>query len=253
MIRRTYEYLQQESVDIVLFGMSRVNGEGKLLSTTLPTPSQRVFRGKSVQEILLPGVLDKDPQTGMRMGIPCSACSIMFSADLVCKANWRFVSEREYISEDIYSLLMLFKYINSAAVLCDALYFYRINFSSLTRINRDDRYEKAKQCYYQCSALCKELEYPQVVQNACIGPYFGSTIEAIKQIANNKKSVFEARKRIKNILDDDLLQSVLNTRVKTPQRWAIKWLIWTMKNKKYTMCYALAKLHCIREKKCIKE
>lgn len=252
MIRNAYEYLQENSVDIVLFGMSRVDSEGKLVSQNLPMPPYKVFRGNMVQEILLPGILAKDPKTGMYMGIPCSVWSIMFNMDLIKKTKWRFVSEREYICEDIYSLLVLFKNIHSAAVLCESLYFYRINPTSLTRSYRDDRYDKARLFYYQCIDLCKEFEYPQVVFDACTGPFFGSTIESIKQMVSNAKSVSDAINKLKIILTDDLLQQILRERTKAPKRLSIKWLLWTMQNKKYMLCYILVKLHCIREMKRVK-
>lgn len=252
MIRNAYEYLQKESVDIVLFGMSRIDSDGKLVSQNLPNPPQKVFRGGEVQEILLPGILAKDPKTGMYMGIPCSVWSIMFNMDLIRKTNWRFVSEREYICEDIYSLLVLFKNINSAAVLCESLYSYRINPTSLTRTYRDDRYEKARLFYHQCIALCEEYEYPETVFRACTGPYFGSTIESVKQMVGNSKSMSDAVNKLKTILDDDLLQKILCENAKVPKRLSIKWLLWTMQNRKYVLCYVLVKLHCIREMKYVK-
>ena len=252
MIRNAYEYLQKESVDIVLFGMSRIDNEGKLVSQNLPKPPQKVFRGEMVQEKLLPGILAKDPKTGMYMGIPCSVWSIMFNMDLIRKTNWRFVSERQYISEDIYSLLVLFKHIHSAAVLCESLYFYRINPTSLTRTYRDDRYEKVRLFYHQCIALCEQYEYPESVFRACTGPYFGTTIESVKQMVGNAKSISDAIKKLKNILDDDLLQQILRENTKAPKRLSVKWLLWTMQNKKYILCYMLVKLHWLREMNLVK-
>lgn len=251
-IRNAYECLQREAVDIVLFGMTRVNSNGSIISRVVPRPPQKVFLSETVQNILLPGILVRDPQTGADMGIPSSVWCIMFSMDLIRKTNWRFVSEREYISEDIYSLLVLFKNIESAAVLCESLYCYRVNPKSLTKIYRDDRYEKVRQFYYQCVQLCKELGYPDIVRYACTGSYFGSTIETIKQIVANEKSVYHARRKIKAILKDDLLQQVLREKARVPKKLPVKLLFWTMQNRKYILCYALVKLHLIREMKLIK-
>ena len=54
----------------------------------------------------------------------CSACTALFSMKLINDTNWRFVSERDIISEDVYSLTRLFGNVSCVSVVPEAFYFY---------------------------------------------------------------------------------------------------------------------------------
>lgn len=71
-----------------------------------------------------------------------SAWTNLYSMEIILNNKWKFISEREIISEDIYSLLNLYKYVNKVAILSEALYFYCENGTSLTHTYRKDRFEK---------------------------------------------------------------------------------------------------------------
>ena len=134
-IELAYEMAREEKVEMVLFGMAGVSSGEAIVESVVPTPSQTVYRGAEVQEKLLPGLLGPDPVTGSSFRLSLSACRILVSMKLIRRANWRFVSEREIISEDFYSLLALYKDVQSAAVVCRALYYYCCNDMSLTHLS----------------------------------------------------------------------------------------------------------------------
>lgn len=111
-----------------------------------------------------------------------SAWASMYSLDTIKKASWKFVSEREIISEDIYSLLELYKYVNKVSVLSEALYFYCENAGSLTHTYKKDRYSKIKEFYNACYQLIENNGYGAAVLDRIAYPYLSNTIAALKMI-----------------------------------------------------------------------
>ena len=244
-IELAYELARDSEAEIVIFGMSRVNSLGKEISRVVPQTPKDIFFGEEVQSYLLPSILDGDPETGKRVYIPCSACNMLIDTKLIQSTNWRFVSEREVLSEDIYSLLLLYKDIKKVAILKEALYCYCINPASLTRVYREDRFEKNKLFYQKCLELCQVKGYPLAVARACAGPFRGSAIDAMKQAAVYSNSIWEARKKIRTIIDDDVLQQVLRESLKNQEIIKARILFWAMRRKCNMLCCIILKAHNI--------
>ena len=67
--------------------------------------------GEEVAEEILPELISPDYSQEKKANMMLSACTALFSMDLINKIHWRFVSEREIISEDVYSLMNLFGHV----------------------------------------------------------------------------------------------------------------------------------------------
>lgn len=238
-VERAYSRIENENADIAIFGMNKVDSEGCVIGSMIPNSPKDVYTGREVQDILLPRILSRDPVTGESYNLPSSAWSILISRELVERTNWRFASEREIISEDIYALLSVYADIRTAVILREALYFYCFNSSSLTHTYRSDRYEKNKYFYLRCIGLCKEKGYSMEVEHSCAAPFMGNVFAALKQGALTTKNIFKARKRIKSILDDEVLQNVLKVKKNDNEPLAIRIFFSFMRHKAYLGCIAL--------------
>lgn len=229
---------RQEGAELVLFGMSGEDACGNVIKMHLPQVSQRVYTGLEVQEILLPDVLGPDGRTGISKEIPASACTALFAAELIKRAGWRFVSEREIISEDIYSMIALFAHVQKAVVLEKALYVCCENEASLSRSYRPDRYEKNRYFYIQCLKLCKECGYSDEVFYRCSEPFLRNTIAAMKQEAachDRKRAI----RNLRQIVDDRLLQQVLDRKRGDKTNLQKRILFWAIRNRCYLICHTL--------------
>lgn len=147
----------------------------------MPHPPKKYFSGKEVIDALLPELISGNPEKKYNWQLQMSAWSMMYSMELIKNNDWKFVSERKIISEDVYSLLDLFSYIRSASVINDYLYFYCVNGESLTRKYRPDRFERIRQFYFKTLDLCKEKKYPDEIVHRVNGPFISFTIAALKQ------------------------------------------------------------------------
>ena len=100
------------------------------------------YKGIEIQTTFLPELIQNDPNNKERTNLCMSAWASLYSMTIIQKHKWRFVSEREIISEDYYSLLYLYRYVEKIAVLKAACYFYCENQGSLTHVFQKNRYEK---------------------------------------------------------------------------------------------------------------
>lgn len=209
MVEKVYFTANKYNADVVCFGGYSVNSKGKVLSSRVPKVEKFVYRGSAIQNELLPNMVGSNPQTGKDYNIPMSACCKLYSLQTIRKHDWKFVSEREIISEDFYSILKLFKNLSVACVVPEAFYYYCENFRSVSRKYRPDRYEKVCHFHNESKKLCEEYGYNRDVLFRLDNIFLSFVIAILKQEFAYSNSLCEKRKRIKMVADDGRLQSVL--------------------------------------------
>lgn len=240
-VEKIYGLAEKEKSDIVVFGLAGVNNSLEVMETYVPKPHRMVYTGSRVCDEFLAEFIAPDPMGDGTRRFYMSSCLMLYSMDLIKKAGWRFVSEREIISEDVYSLLGLFKYVDKVAVCPEVLYYYRKNEMSLSRSYREDRYEKIKQFYCASVELCKKMSYSDIVRRRISKPYLAFTIGALKQECGLNKNWKGTRTSVKKIIDDAVFQSVLIQNKKDRVSATRKVLFWAARNKLYFVCYLLLK------------
>lgn len=114
--------------------------------------SYDIYKNSDIKTKLLPRFIGSDIKE--KDSIPMSSCCTIYSMDIINNNNLRFVSEREWISEDIIFNIDYYAKANFV-VLSDYIgYNYRINPGSLTTKYLPGRLTKCKQIYYkECKVL----------------------------------------------------------------------------------------------------
>lgn len=208
-IEKAYQKAEQYDADIVLFGIKVFDDEGNNHGVFVPEIEKEFFSGEEIQNEFLQDVIDSSFSHSRSKNLPLSACSCLFSMNLIRKSNWRFVSEREIISEDSYSLIALYKNVRRVYVLCEALYYYRKNMYSLSRSFREDRFEKTKDFYLKTSELMETYGYQAEVKNRLKGLFFNFSIDIMKQIVCTKTPLTKRWKAVRDVVYDHLLHECL--------------------------------------------
>lgn len=239
LIEKARNKIEAEKADVVLYGYASVSANLESVCACVPAPEKECYQGAEVQSLLLPELLSEDPETGRSANLTAGACAAMYSADLINRAKWRFVSEREIISEDVYFSLALYKHVRKAVVLKEALYFYCENEKSLTHTYRPDRFEKVKYFYKKCVELCRESQYPPEVARRCREPFISFTIAALKHEVVFAPGLRAAYRNIRRIVNDELLQQVLAEKKADQTNWKKKTLFWAMRKRFYPLVFAL--------------
>lgn len=238
-IEKAYMAVTQDSADIAVFGFCSVGKNGTMGVPVVPQTDKKVYTDEEIHDEFLPNLIARDMNMGKNSNLWMSACAAMYSMQLINAAKWRFVSEREIISEDVYSLLRLYKSVRCVTVIPEAFYFYCENDSSLTHTYRRDRYEKIKHFYNSCQKLCDELNYGQAIRDRLAYPYIANVIAALKMIALSDSPPKEQKLQMKEIIKDEHLQTIVH---KIDLRWepyTRKALLQAIKAKSSTITYIL--------------
>lgn len=228
-----------DKTDIAIYGYKSIGKDGTINNQAIPHCPKNLYRSKEVQEIFLPQLIS--PIKG-DWGIMMSSCCCLYNMKLINNTSFRFVSEREIISEDVYSLLKLYKKVESVSVINRSFYNYCLNETSLTHTYRKDRYEKIKYFYLESLKLCKEQGYNNDVIKAMQGSYISNTIAAIKMITKSDEKLSEKKKALRNITEDEVLQDLLQSDELWIENKNKRILYKILRNKNILALYAVARL-----------
>lgn len=240
-VEKTYILAKKEQSDIVIFGLSNVDKSGNVVNSIVPQTDKVTYTGDEVQKVFLPDLITTTKSSQLS-NLYMSACVCLFSRKLLQKCQWRFVSEREIISEDVYSLLCLYKHVENVSVLPEALYFYCENGTSLTHTYRKDRFERI--CYFhQRSALkARELGYGENVLNRLQEPFASFVISAMKMIVRADCREKEKWQELKKIVYSDYLKSFQwDDKLKNPSTKR-NIFMYFLRKRMLLSCYVLMKL-----------
>ena len=241
-IEKAYNLATKEKSDMVVFGFCNVKANGETGKAVIPRTEKNTFFGEEVQNVFLADLIGPDVKNGKQTDLWMSAWACLYSLEVIQKASWRFVSERDIISEDIYSLLGLYKYVDRVSVLSEALYFYCENAGSLTHTYKQDRYNKIKNFYKACYRLAEENNYSDNVKERLSYPYLSNTIAAMKMIVGSDLTKTLKYEQLKQIIDDDTLQNILSKTNIQKEKKTRKLLLVAIKKKQYSFIYWLIKI-----------
>lgn len=231
-----------EEADIVCFGNDVLSQKGDLLSVRIPKPSQSTYADEEIRNIAMPNVLSYSAATGEDWNFSMSAWSAMYAMRVIRESGWRFVSEREIISEDIYSVLEFYQYVRKMVIVPNVLYHYIANPVSLSRIYREDRYEKVKYLAYRLTELSQKMDCEEILREriACI--FLGLTIGAVKQIVSANMPIAKKKEALFKVLQDGYLQEVLSKNDYSDESFQKRLIFSAMKQKNWFACYVLIKI-----------
>lgn len=233
---------ERDHSDLVLFGLNRVDAKGEIRSICYPSTEKDCYEGMEILDFVLPNVIEGSTKSGQGFNLNMSAWGCMFSMALIRGSQWRFASEREYISEDYYSLLELYQYVHKVSILKQACYYYCHNGTSLSRSFRPDRYERICHCYNAMMQVAKKCGYSDVVTAGLSAQYFGSVIGAMKMIVMAEKlSPPDKIIRLKEIINDKTFMAALGKLDFAAENRGRKILIYAAKLRSAQMVYWLVK------------
>lgn len=240
LIEECVDKMNYSNADFAIYGFSDVTEDEQLLCEYLPTASKTEFNGTEVHDYFVKHVLSPYKFKGECWNLKISAWNCMYRMSMIKKSNFRFVSEREVISEDVYSLLDLYSKMNKVVIISEILYYHRVNSKSLTHVYRKDRVEKLNNLYHQLSDLCDTLNYDDEIKCLVANPYINGMIGALKMIANaNDLTVKDRKKILKNTLNDGVFQGALKKVDLSSERAKRKILIMIFKAKLTEISYVL--------------
>lgn len=136
MFEKLYNNAIKENADTCLCNIENISG---------------TYKNKEVFNEIIPRLIGGSDYIGM------SVWKGIYSKDIIDNYNIRFVSEREFISEDIMFDLNYYKYSKCVTIVNENLYNYTVNTASLSRKYKDDRFDMCTKLYYEEKKILKKL------------------------------------------------------------------------------------------------
>ena len=233
----TIECSLDTNYEIIYYGFKSVDENGKIINRKIPSPLKTVYNGDDIYTEFLPNFITDLPNN-KPMNLNASSCMCLISKKVIDKFNWRFVSERKIISEDIYSMMVLFKSIKHVKIIEKDFYSYRENNNSLTRTFREDRFDKNKELYYELDKI-----YPNInsINFRLKYMFISYTIAYIKQLVNSNLKFKEKRKIIRRVSNDNEFKIISKEIIKIDSLKRKVFLI-LLRNKLIVLVYIMAVL-----------
>ena len=232
-IEKIYNVLEEYDYDIIHYGFKYVDCDKNILNRYMPSPTCTKYKNEKVLKDFFPNLINLLPGE-KKFNMNFSACMCAIKMKVIEKNKWKFVSERKIISEDIYSLSILYKSIKSVYILKEDLYSYRMVNSSLTHIYRDDRFKKVKIMYNELIKIYEE----EFINERYRYLYLSYIIGCIKSIATSNIKYSKKRKLVLEISNDKQLKDILNNNKKETK--SRKLFFWCLKNNMITLTLILA-------------
>lgn len=247
LVKKCMDLIAGEESAIVIFGVQDVDEYGKLVREIVPYSDKYVFEKKEVQNEFLPDMIFSENKKVRNLQMSVARANLL-SLGMIKKNGWRFVSEREYISEDSISILKLFRYIEKVKVINEALYCYRHGHESLSSSSRLMNYDKIRDFYQQCLLLCEESGYSDKIIKNISEPYLSHTVACLKMKARQNKSIKQKRAELNEILKDRQLYEVLAKRNFNNEKKIKQVFYWSIIKKRYTFARILIYMQAYRRR-----
>ena len=189
LFSRVYNEIVQNTPDVVFYGYRRIDRTGKTISELIPNPEKELYADKDeIKNTLLPDFIAKNPHNGKNSNIRVSAWNCCIKISMLRARNLEFVSEREYISEDLVFYINLFNDLRSVLFIKEPFYCYCQNEGSLTFSYKPNRYDRIKKCYMYVERRADELGYTGELQLRLKASFIANVLGCLKMEAGNEKS-----------------------------------------------------------------
>ena len=239
----------ETEADAVFFGLSRLDEKGNALVTLKPNPAEMVMDSPNrIKNELLADFIARNPHSGRKSNLRVSVCCSCLKKETVESNHLRFVSERQYISEDLYFFIELFNYLNKVTILDDWYYCYCQNHGSLTFSYKADRFERLEQFYKAADSLANGYGYDGEVQLRLKESFIANTLGCLKMEAGNtnKAGILKTYKRIRHISSNRLLHEAFSVYPSVYFKTTWKIIKWCVLNNHFLIVYGCLLAQYIR-------
>lgn len=189
--------------DVLYEGYYQVNDNHQIFRKINYTECEYI--GNEIKEKLVPKMFGEFP--GNNDKIYMSSSAQMYSMEIIKSYSLKFVSEREFVSEDFNFNLVFLEHATKAVTLNRIGNYYRYNIESLSH-----KYDETK--YIKCRKMFEDIryyiEYKGLSQETTIrwsNTFFRNSAAAIMQEVGiiSLKNFFEQVRKIRNICNDKFL------------------------------------------------
>ena len=208
MCEKLHDAAVKYQADVVYGGIYYVNGTKFRESAC--TEEISIWSCGKEKDFLLEMIGTK-PKSHKDTIIEVSVWKALFKKEVFDKHNIRFVSERQFISEDVIFNIDYLQHVHCVVLIPDLIYYYCENPVSLSKSFRLDRFEKVKILYDEIKIRLTKLYEMNTINERCDRFLIARARRNARKIVQNKRIIGKKKMRfaLKNICEDPEFQEVL--------------------------------------------
>ncbi len=208
MYENMYNKAVSYNADTCLCGFQSFNNKGKKKCWPLRMDKD-VYKNHEIKNYILLNMIGALPEGREDDVIGMSVWKGIYSSKIIFENGIAFVSEREFISEDIIFNIDYIKNSKICVVDENPYYHYRNNLLSLTNTYLKERFFKEKILYYELVEKLKTLKIYDKAQIRLSRMFIARVRICLLHEVKDNKNLRQTLKRIKFIANDSLLQNIL--------------------------------------------
>lgn len=201
--------IESNNADMVMCNYQKINDNGELLYRYQITKEKLIFEESDIiKNIFLP-MIGRNSYEKEDFTINMCVWTNIYSTHIIKDNHIRFLSEREYLSEDICFNLEYLLHTKKVVMIPDNLYCYRFNPDSLTNRYKGDEFNKAARLYAKVSKWAELANMSEELEYRAHRFFITKVRELLKRLCKSDLSFAEKKNELNRILQSDVLKATL--------------------------------------------
>lgn len=203
MYERLYAKAKEKDIDIVYCNCNIYKDE-KHIYPRRDVTEELTFRGRKAVDDFLLDIVAPLPEYHHDVRYMMSVWHAVYRRSIFLEYGIRFVSEREFVSEDIIFNIDFLPHVESICYLPDCLHYYVVNTNSLSHTYDDAKYQRM----IALSWAIKERLAKIYLEEKYRLHYLRSVFFLLRNTIKRLVLVRETNKKIKDTLDEGVYQEL---------------------------------------------
>ena len=201
--------MEHNHSDLVVFGFNKVRKSAGTSIRICKVDAEEVYDNKDtiISGILCP-VLGPSSRKGEKAGREMCVWTNLYRKSIIDKYNLRFVSEREYLTEDLFFNISYFLKIQKAVMIPECLYNYRYNEVSLSNAFRPNKVQLLQKMTEQVLELIAAENIPETAGCRIERSYIKRLRYSMMQILASRQSGKDKKQQCKNAVMHPLSKKI---------------------------------------------
>lgn len=211
MIEKLLTAIIQENADFSVCGYQKQTNNNNVVSINPCCNKKEVFFSDEIKDKVLFPILGSNPDSYNDIDREMCVWTNMYKMSIIKENHLKFVSERLYLSEDLFYNIDYIMHVKRAVFIPECLYNYRINIVSLTNIYRENRFQLLSNLYNNEIDILKKYELYEESKMRIQRTFIMKLRNCIRILVNSSNETKEKRfDDLKKILNNKLTCIILN-------------------------------------------
>ena len=203
-----YNVIMNENADMVTCNYYSYISSDDIKQKINTISSFKIVTGDNLKKLACQ-LVGKDPRKS-EDDIGMSVWKNLYYVKYLKENDFKFCSEREFVSEDAIFDLTVVPNMNKAVLITEAFYSYCVNGSlTLSSTFRKGKFEEYKRLYLKEAELLKNCNFYEDGKHYITTTFLGNIRAHIKQLVQSDLSKKDQIDIIASIVNDDLVQDTL--------------------------------------------